>query len=127
MDMKKIVSLFIAALVAASFSALAQNNTEVLQQAQQQVQEKRDALDDAERAHRQPQAGSASGSDANVPSFSADTSSAERQRLKKYASSILSPFGYEAYWLHGEPMAKFFATAAFTEPYIFVPFWAPST
>ena len=54
-DMKKIVILSVAALFAASFCAFAQNN-DVLQQAQQQVQEKRDALDNAERAHRQQQA-----------------------------------------------------------------------
>ena len=54
--MKKIVSLMIAAFFAASFCAFAQNNTEVLQQAQQQLQDRQGALDDAERAHRQQQA-----------------------------------------------------------------------
>ena len=54
--MKRIFTLITMALVAASFSAFAQNNNEVLEQARQQVQEKQDALDDAERAHRQQQA-----------------------------------------------------------------------
>ena len=52
--MKRIITLISLAFVAASFSAFAQNN-EVLQQARQQVQEKQDVLDDAERAHRQQQ------------------------------------------------------------------------
>ncbi len=53
--MKRIITLISLAFVAASFSAFAQN-TEVLEQARQQVQEKQDVLDDAERAHRQQQA-----------------------------------------------------------------------
>ena len=52
--MKRIITLISVALVAASFSAFAQNN-EVLEQARQQVQEKQGVLDDAERAHRQQQ------------------------------------------------------------------------
>ena len=47
--MKKIISLISLALVAASFSAFAQNTNEAVQQAQQQVQQKQDALNDAER------------------------------------------------------------------------------
>ena len=43
--MKRIVTLISLALVAASFSAFAQNN-EVLQQARQQVQEKQGVLQD---------------------------------------------------------------------------------
>ena len=53
--MKRIITLISVALVAASFSAFAQTNTEALQQARQQVQEKQGVLDDAERAHRQQQ------------------------------------------------------------------------
>ena len=53
--MKRIITLLSLALVAASFSAFAQNN-ETLEQARQQVQEKQGVLDDAERAHRQQQA-----------------------------------------------------------------------
>ena len=62
----------------------------------------------------------------SVPFFSATTSSTERQRLKKTASSILNPFGYEANWLHGKPMAKFLATAEFAVSYVFVPTCTPS-
>ena len=55
-DMKKYFTLMAAALLAASFTAFAQNNNEVYQQAQQQLQDKQDALSDAERAHRAQQA-----------------------------------------------------------------------
>ena len=54
--MKQWIALCVAALMAASFSAFAQNNNEVLEQARQQVQEKQDALDNAERAHREQKA-----------------------------------------------------------------------